>query len=94
MYIDCQTCPGRPVACDGCMIQALFEPLSSGNAVSEGGGKVTEQGPVGDVEIDSAIDVFVSAAMVSSAAALSARSGKTSVQAHKSARQLKILRAG
>jgi hypothetical protein len=94
MYVDCQTCPGRPVACDGCMMQVLFEAPESGNPQVQGGGKVTEPNVRGDAEIDAAIDVFVAAAMVSSSAAVSARNGKVAAQGHVLGQTLRILRAG
>lgn len=75
MHIDCQSCPGRPLACDGCMVQVLFGPPSSANITSEGGASVTESGPDPIEEISQAIDCFVDAAMTSRSAALSARRG-------------------
>ncbi|GAA3691836.1 hypothetical protein [Gordonia hankookensis] len=94
MYIDCQSCPGRPVACDGCMMQVLFDAPNCENPTVEGGGKVTRSGVPGDADIDAAIGVFEAAAMVSSAAAVSARNGKTADGGMVSGRQLRILRAG
>ena len=94
MYIDCHSCPGRQIACDGCMMQVLFDPVSSTNTPSHGDAQVTVQARSADAEIDAAIDVFASAAMVSSAAALSARSGKTAVHRGRGDSGLSILRAG
>ena len=94
MYVDCQTCPARPVACDGCMMQVLFDVPGRANPLVEGGEKVTEPNTRGDAEIDAAIDVFVAAAMASSSAAVSARNGKTAVQGDISGRHMRILRAG
>ncbi|MDL9944380.1 hypothetical protein QSJ19_02030 [Gordonia sp. ABSL11-1] len=75
-------------------MQVLFEAPESGNPQVQGGGKVTEPNVRGDAEIDAAIDVFVAAAMVSSSAAVSARSGKVAAQGHDPGQTLRILRAG
>ncbi|WP_232016714.1 hypothetical protein [Gordonia insulae] len=76
------------------MMQVLFDAPNCENPTSEGGGKVTKTTRSGDAEIDAAIDVFVAAAMVSSASAISARNGKTAAQGVVSGRNLRILRAG
>ncbi|MEE3852415.1 hypothetical protein VZC37_18895 [Gordonia sp. LSe1-13] len=76
------------------MMQVLFDAPSSGNPAGEGGGKVTESGPSADAEIDAAIDVFVTAAMATTASAVSARAGKVTAQDGFSSRNLRILRAG
>jgi hypothetical protein len=94
MYVDCQTCPGRPAACDGCMMQVLFDAPNCENPVGQGGGKVTESGRSPDAVIDAAIDVFVDAAMVTRASAVSARTSKTTVHEAVSGQRLRILRAG
>jgi hypothetical protein len=94
MYIDCHSCPGRQVACDGCMMQVLFDPVSSANDVLEGDVEVTARPRSADAEIGAAIDVFASAAMVSSSAALSARNAIRPVHKGRGGSGLAILRAG
>ena len=73
MQIDCNSCPGRPLACDGCVVQVLFSPMSSANVGAEGGATVTKSECDPIEEIGQAIDCFVDAAMTSREAALSAR---------------------
>ncbi|ETA05171.1 hypothetical protein BJF87_11190 [Gordonia sp. CNJ-863] len=80
MHVDCATCPARPVACDGCMMTVLFGGPNWDDAPVEGGASVTVQALDDDAELDLAIDVFQSAAMVTSAAARSARTEKTARQ--------------
>lgn len=94
MYVDCQRCPARPLACDGCMMQVLFGAPNCENPGAEDGGTVTGTALSPDVEIDAAIDVLAKAAMISNAAALSARNGKTTRQGAVSGTRLRILRAG
>lgn len=81
MHVDCATCPARPVACDGCMMTVLFGGPNWDDAPVEGGASVTVQALDDDAELDLAIDVFQSAAMVTSVAARSARTEKTARQA-------------
>lgn len=94
MYIDCHSCPGRAVACDGCMMQVLFGAPNSGNRVAEDGATVTVTGPSDDAVIDAAIDAFVGAAMATSSAAGFARRTKVPVQGRGEGPGLRILRAG
>lgn len=77
MHVDCATCPARPVACDGCMMTVLFGGPNWDDGPTEGGVTVTAQALDDDAELDLAIDVFQSAAMVTSSAARSARTSKT-----------------
>ena len=61
MRIDCATCPARNRECDGCMMQVLFDPVTSA------------YGSDGDsAEIASAVDVFVATGMISDESARSA----------------------
>lgn len=94
MYIECGSCPGRQIACDGCMMQVLFSPLASGDAPVAGGETVTDPSAAADAEIDAALDVLAAAAMVTMTAVRSARSSKTNVQEVEGGRHLRILRAG
>ena len=80
MHVDCATCPARPVACDGCMMTVLFGGPNWDDAPGEGGAPVTAQALDDDAELDLAIDVFESAAMVTSGAARSARASKAARQ--------------
>ena len=94
MYVDCARCPARPVACDGCMMTVLFGGPSWDDMPHEGGVSVTAATSDADAELDLAIDVLQAAAMVTSGAARSARSGKTAVHRADSDRGPHILRAG
>lgn len=80
MHVDCATCPARPGACDGCMMTVLFGGPNWDDAPAEGGASVTVQALDDDAELDLAIDVLQSAAMITSAAARSARIAKTARQ--------------
>ncbi|MDY6811760.1 MAG: hypothetical protein SW127_22590 [Actinomycetota bacterium] len=75
-------------------MQVLFDAPNWENRGDEDGGKVTETGPSADAEIDAAIDVFVDAAMVTRASAVSARADKSAVHDAFPGRPLRILRAG
>ncbi|GAC69521.1 hypothetical protein GS4_25_00930 [Gordonia soli NBRC 108243] len=94
MYIDCNSCPGRRRACDGCMMQVLFDPLNSGNDGVDARPPVAVPMVTADDEIASAIDVFSAAAMVSNATAVSARSNIGPVQRGRRGPDLSVLRAG
>ncbi|MGV9710233.1 hypothetical protein ACWDTI_06165 [Gordonia sp. NPDC003424] len=76
------------------MMQTLFDAPNCENPGVEGAGEPTFGGPDPDAEIDLAIEVFASAAMVSNSAALSARNGKTTRQKDERGVSLRILRAG
>ncbi|MCR5977223.1 hypothetical protein GDN83_05610 [Gordonia jinghuaiqii] len=94
MYVDCASCPARPVACDGCMMTVLFGGPSWDDVPGEGGAPVTAGAAGADAELDLAIDVFHAAAMVTSGAARSARSGKTAAQSMDRMASVTVLRAG
>lgn len=66
MRIDCATCPGRNRACDGCLMQVLFDPLAR------------DYGPEADempeeAEISSAVDVLVATALITEKAGRAAK---------------------
>jgi hypothetical protein len=94
MYVDCARCPARPVACDGCMMTVLFGGPSWDDVPYEDGVSVTTGGVDDDAELDLAIGVFEDAAMVTSAAARSARSAKKAAQGTHRPASVTILRAG
>lgn len=94
MRVDCSTCPARNLACDGCMMNVLFGPPTSANNMGEGDGLVTKSIAGPDVEITAAVDVFLSAAMVTSESATSAREGISAGRGVNSGSHLRILRAG
>ncbi len=93
MQIDCNTCPGRQIACDGCMMQVLFDPVNSADVTptSEVGIVPTEN--VGDRDLLVAIDSFCAAAMISTADADLARNAIAPRQGIADRRHLRILRA-
>lgn len=76
MHVDCATCPARPVACDGCMMTVLFGPPSWDDVPVRGGATVTAAPLDDDAELDLAIGVFENAALITPAAARSARGAK------------------
>ena len=80
MHVDCATCPARPIACDGCMMTVLFGAPNWEDAPVRGGAPVTAVGGDDDVELDLAIGVFESAAMITPEGARSARSAKAARQ--------------
>ena len=94
MLIDCNGCPGRPAACDGCMVQVLFAAPSSADAGDRGEVLVTGRASAADRDISSAIEVFALAAMVTTASARSARMCIAPVQGPVSGQSAKTLRAG
>ncbi|NMO03356.1 hypothetical protein HH308_19260 [Gordonia sp. TBRC 11910] len=97
MRIDCQTCPARQIACDGCMMQLLFEPVSSADEPSggpDGPVVMVGTGPLDDHELRGAIDVFSAASMVNTQDAVSAKNAIAPRQGAAAARHLRILRAG
>ena len=94
MYVDCASCPGRPVACGDCAMTVLLGTPSWDDGGQRGPSGLGLRSLAPDAELDAAIDVFVSAAMASSTAARSARSGKTAVHRADSDRGPHILRAG
>lgn len=58
MRIDCATCPGRNRACDGCLMQVLFGPMTR-DFGPEGNGEVT------DWEMLDAVDVLAATQLIS-----------------------------
>lgn len=75
MKIDCATCQVRPVGCDGCMMQVLFGPVTSADAVVPGELAVVSSRPGPAVELAAAIDVLASAGLVTATEARRARTG-------------------
>jgi len=94
MLIDCYGCPGRPAACDGCMMQVLFAAPSSADAGEQGEVLVTGRESAADRDISSAIEVFSLAAMVTTVSARSARNCISAVQGPVTGQSAKTLRAG
>lgn len=93
MKIDCQTCPARRVACDGCMMQFLFDPLTCDDTVSDGAVAVVSAEPAERADLLAAIAVFQAASMVSTADAASARDAIVARQSAVGGRHLRVLRA-
>ncbi|MFW0791705.1 hypothetical protein [Gordonia sp. CPCC 205333] len=93
MKIDCETCPARQVACDGCMMQLLFDPVSSDDVTADQQMAIVSSGPVDDYELLAAIDAFSAASMVSTRDASFARSAIAARQDGVERKHLRILRA-
>ncbi|WP_138917831.1 hypothetical protein [Gordonia effusa] len=93
MKIDCETCPARRVACDGCMMQVLFEPLSSDDVTPDEQMAIVSSETIDDRELLAAIDVFSAASMVSRQDATSARNAIAARQDGAGRGHLRILRA-
>lgn len=93
MRIDCQTCPARQMACDGCMMQFLFDPLTSEDAPPGTGVAMVSAGPVDAAELLAAIDVFQAASMITTIDAASARGAIMPRQGGAPGRHLRVLRA-
>ena len=66
MRIDCASCPARNRACDGCMMQVLFDPVTSKYIPSDDASEFMD-----------AVDVLVDTGMISDETALSALAGVT-----------------
>ena len=94
MYIDCESCPARRRACDGCMMNVLFTAPSSADVPHSGDAEQRHSLMAADLEIVSAVDTFTDALMVSSADARSAKLGIGAVQPDIQRPNLRILRAG
>ncbi|WP_422557710.1 hypothetical protein [Gordonia sp. (in: high G+C Gram-positive bacteria)] len=67
MKIDCATCPGRNRACDGCLMQVLFDPMSRDFGPSREVG-----GP--DRELLDAVTVLAATQLISPSVAQTAKS--------------------
>lgn len=66
MLIDCETCPGRPRACDGCVMELLAGTLTCANPSADG---IEGQ----KCPIDAAISVFAATSLISGRVAQAAR---------------------
>ena len=67
MQLDCGTCPGRPRACDGCMMTVFFAaPTTRNGADGQIGADVAASREADRLHL--AIDTFVAAGMVDASA--------------------------
>lgn len=93
MYVDCTSCPGRRIACDGCMMNVLFPGPISAN-VDNGPVSTAAIPTPAEREIRAAVDAFRAAAMVSTVTARSAIDGISAGQSGDSGGSVSVLRAG
>ncbi len=91
MLIDCDSCPGRPMACDGCMMNVLVDGANSPYA-----GETQEMSRVSDprAELVTAISVFRDAMLITIAEQKAAIGRITAGQDGDQHRFLSVVRAG
>ncbi|GAA1482856.1 hypothetical protein GCM10009624_32960 [Gordonia sinesedis] len=94
MYVDCNSCPGRRTACDGCMMNLLFPAPISANVDNDPVSAATPIPSPAEREIRAAVDVLRAAAMVSSVTARSAIDDITAGKAANLGDGRHVLRAG
>ncbi|HNP58314.1 MAG TPA: hypothetical protein PK331_09480 [Gordonia sp. (in: high G+C Gram-positive bacteria)] len=91
MRIDCDSCPGRPVACDGCMMNVLVGATNSPHAA-----QTQETSSISDprAELVTAISVFRDAMLITIAEEKAAIRRITAGQDGYQQRFLSVVRAG
>ncbi|GAA1462220.1 hypothetical protein GCM10009619_35890 [Williamsia maris] len=91
MQLDCGTCPGRPRACDGCMMTVFFAAPTTRNGADGPIGVDASAAREAD-RLHVAIDAFVAAGMVGASAhdlPIVREHGGQGVEGHENVRRLR-----